>query len=174
MNYLTDIIDFNLYVLFIGYNPGLISAETGHHYAGKNNSFWKLLYDSGFTPYKFKAEEDVKLLELGIGTLNIVDRPTKGISELTKEDFIKGSQKLKGLLTTYKPQVACYLGIGVYKAFSGKSKICCGRQRENSILGINDYVCSNPSGLNRIPYSDQLNCFKNLKEFIFKTDKDIL
>lgn len=172
MSFLVDIIDYKLKVLFIGYNPSLTSAKVGHHYAGKNNFFWKLLNDADFTPYKFKAEEDEKLLSLGIGSVNIVDRPTKASAELTKKDFAEGSEKLKYLLDKYKPQVACYLGIGVYKSFSGRKDIHCGRQQESVISGIIDYVCSNPSGLNRIPYIEQLICFKNLKELISNPDKE--
>ena len=32
-------------VLFVGINPGVRSALTGHHFAGFSNRFWKLLYD---------------------------------------------------------------------------------------------------------------------------------
>ncbi|PKM81607.1 MAG: hypothetical protein CVU89_08930 [Firmicutes bacterium HGW-Firmicutes-14] len=37
---LPDIINSGLKILFIGYNPGLRSAEKGHHYAGRSNRFW--------------------------------------------------------------------------------------------------------------------------------------
>ena len=30
-------------VLFVGINPGVRSALTGHHFAGFSNRFWKLL-----------------------------------------------------------------------------------------------------------------------------------
>lgn len=33
----------NLKVIFVGFNPSLKSAETGHHYANPNNLFWKIL-----------------------------------------------------------------------------------------------------------------------------------
>ena len=37
-------------VLFVGINPGVRSALTGHHFAGFSNRFWKLLYDSRLVP----------------------------------------------------------------------------------------------------------------------------
>jgi TDG/mug DNA glycosylase family protein len=164
MTGLRDIIDFNLQILFIGYNPGLKSAATGHHYAGSSNNFWKLLLDSGITPYRFKPEEDSRLLELGIGSTNIIERPTKSASELTREEFRSGREKLKLLLSAYKPKIACYVGLGVYKEFSGCKPVKCGLQAVNMVEGVLDYVCPSPSGLNRMPYSKQLECFRGLNE----------
>jgi TDG/mug DNA glycosylase family protein len=36
----------NLDVIFIGFNPGIKSGTTGHHYANPNNHFYKLLIAS--------------------------------------------------------------------------------------------------------------------------------
>ena len=77
MNQVPDIIVPNLNILFIGYNPVARSAETGHHFAGYSNKFWKLLAAAGLTPYQFKPEEDKKLLSLGLGITNIVARPSR-------------------------------------------------------------------------------------------------
>ena len=34
-------------MLFVGINPGVRSAQTGHHFAGYSNRFWKLLFAAG-------------------------------------------------------------------------------------------------------------------------------
>ena len=34
----------NLQILFVGFNPSIRSAETGHHFANPNNRFWKILF----------------------------------------------------------------------------------------------------------------------------------
>ena len=39
-----------VHVLFVGINPGVRSAKTGHHFAGYSNRFWKLLSDSRLAP----------------------------------------------------------------------------------------------------------------------------
>lgn len=163
MKNLPDIIDYNLKVLFIGFNPGMKSAEVGHHYAGASNNFWKLLYESGITPYRLKAEEDSKLLESGYGSTNIIRRPTRSASELKKQEFVEGSLLLKEVLQRYKPQIACYVGKGIYKMFKGVKSVDCGRQEVSVVEGVVDYVCSSPSGLNRESYSNQLACFIRLK-----------
>jgi TDG/mug DNA glycosylase family protein len=163
---LKDILDYNLKIVFIGYNPGLKTSQTGHHYAGTSNRFWKLLFESGMTPYKFRPEEDRKLLELGYGSTNIVSRPTRSAAEITKKEFKEGAVILKDVLKKYRPQIAAYMGIGVYKIFSGKKDIKSGLQEESVVPGTIDYVCSSPSGLNRTPYSEQLECFRGLKKLI--------
>src|SRR5256885_651592 len=47
---LTDRIRPGVRVLLVGINPGVRSAQTGHHFAGPSNRFWKLLYESGLVP----------------------------------------------------------------------------------------------------------------------------
>lgn len=36
---LPEHLDYNLDILFVGINPGLMAAYKGHHYAGANNHF---------------------------------------------------------------------------------------------------------------------------------------
>jgi mismatch-specific thymine-DNA glycosylase len=43
---LIDRIGPEVRILFVGINPGLRSAATGHHFAGHSNRFWKLLFES--------------------------------------------------------------------------------------------------------------------------------
>jgi len=161
-----------LKILFIGYNPGILSAGVGHHYAHKSNRFWKLLYESGLTPYKFEAIDDTKLTELGLGSTNIVDRPSKTASEITTKELKEGAEKLYKLIKEIKPKIACYTGIGVYRAYAStilsispiKLDIHTGIQQDRILEDTIDFVCSNPSGLNTIPYAEQLKCFTELKK----------
>src|SRR5687768_17943372 len=69
-------------VLFVGINPGVRSAQTGHHFAGFSNRFWKLLYDSRLVPTPITFEDDDRLPEFGFGITNIVARPTPGMNDL--------------------------------------------------------------------------------------------
>lgn len=164
--YVDDVIAHNLSILFIGFNPGLKSSETGCHFAGPSNRFWRLLADAGLTPRKLIPAEDQLLLTWGYGITNIVSRPTRAAAEITRQEYVAGRAELKLKLQTYKPQIACYVGIGVYQQFSGKSNIVCGLQPEPVIPGILDFVVSSPSGLNRIPLQTQLACFTELKSLM--------
>lgn len=75
---LPDIIAPNLRLLIVGINPSIVSAECGHHYAGKGNGFWRALHAAGITDRVLNYKEDHRLLALGIGSTNIVARPTVG------------------------------------------------------------------------------------------------
>lgn len=172
MRPLPDIIAPRLSILFVGYNPGLQSASSGHHYAGKSNRFWKLLYQSELLPYPLSSEEDKILLKFGYGSTNIVQRPTKSANEISSEEFKEGSRILSNLIQSMAPKIVCYVGYGVYRAFASnllgtsasKMQITAGVQQSCLIEGIIDFICSNPSGLNTIPYEQQLRCFISLRE----------
>src|SRR6266571_3723637 len=77
-------------VLFVGINPGMRSATSGHHFAGYSNRFWKLLYESGLLPERIGAEDDGRLPDWGYGITNLVPRPTPGIDTLTREEYTAG------------------------------------------------------------------------------------
>ena len=52
-------------VLFVGINPGIRSAQTGHHFAGYSNRFWKLLFESRLVPEPIDWQSDSRLPEWG-------------------------------------------------------------------------------------------------------------
>ena len=177
---LPDILDYNLKVLFIGFNPGVLSAKTKHHYANKSNRFWRLLYESGLTPYRLDPVDDVKLLEYGYGSTNIVDSVTRLASEIPANEYKKGSFELFELIKVLKPWIVCYVGIGVYREYASAIlnvsknalKFNTGLQERSIIPEIMDFVCSNPSGLNTIQYSAQVECFAYLKKLIDALTKE--
>jgi TDG/mug DNA glycosylase family protein len=153
-------------VIFIGINPGRRSAEIGRHFAGHSNRFWKLLAEAGLTPIRLKAEEDYRLPEFNLGLTNIVKRPTATAAELTTVELRAGAVRLRGQLTEYQPRSAAYIGKVVYQYTSGKNDFSWGRQPEQVIQGITDFVLPNPSGLNRMPYPEQLRLFQELHDWI--------
>ncbi|MDU4961502.1 MAG: G/U mismatch-specific DNA glycosylase [Sporomusaceae bacterium] len=164
MTTVADIIKPRLRILFIGFNPGLRSAETGCHFAGHSNRFWKLLAAAGLTPRQLRPAESRQLLEWGCGITNIVARPSKAAAEISKQEYRQGAAVLKAKLTDYQPAIACYAGIGVYREFSGKKAVACGLQSDSVVPPIDDFVVPSPSGLNRIAYNEQLYWYLELKK----------
>src|SRR5436190_15989003 len=79
---LRDRITPGVRVLFVGINPGVRSALTGHHFAGFSNRFWKLLYESRLVPEPITYLDDDRLAEFGYGITNICARATPGIDTL--------------------------------------------------------------------------------------------
>src|SRR5688500_20368057 len=82
-----DVIAPALKVLFVGINPGLYSAATGHHFARPGNRFWPALHRSGFTPRQLHHSEQDELIRGGYGITNLVKRGTATAEERKPEQF---------------------------------------------------------------------------------------
>jgi double-stranded uracil-DNA glycosylase len=174
MNPIPDHIKKNLKVLFVGFNPSIRSAETGHHFANPNNRFWAILYQSGLTPRKYATEEDERLLDLGYGLTNIVARPTKTAEEITKDEYKQGKVELLGKIKEYKPKVICFVGKGVYQEYSDKKIIPWGLQEQPVIPGTMDFVAPSSSGLVRMKMDEIVAIYHELYLFISDSnEKDL-
>jgi TDG/mug DNA glycosylase family protein len=103
-------------VLFVGINPGVRSALTGHHFAGFSNRFWKLLYDSRLVPEPVTYKDDDRLPSWGYGITNIVPRATPGINDLRREEYEPGARVLARKIRRYKPRVVALVGVTVWRA----------------------------------------------------------
>ena len=80
---LPDWIPDDCRILFVGLNPGLRSAEVGHHFAGHTNKFWRLMSGAGFLPRGAGFANDQDLPNYGLGITNLVSRPTAGAGGLS-------------------------------------------------------------------------------------------
>src|SRR5690348_3899303 len=107
---LKDRIRRDLDVLFVGINPGVRSAMTGHHFAGYSNRFWKLLSESGLVPEPLTYEEDSRLLEFGFGITNLVARPSPGINDLSPSEYVEGWHILERKIKRYRPRIVALVG----------------------------------------------------------------
>jgi TDG/mug DNA glycosylase family protein len=147
MQELSDLIAPNLRVLFCGINPGLVSAETGHHFARPGNRFWPALHLAGFTPRQLKPAEQAELLPLGLGITNVVDRPSAKADELTKAEFLAGGENLVKKVLEYEPSWLAVVGVTAYRDAFNERKAAMGRQ-ERKIGRTQVWILPNPSGLN--------------------------
>ncbi|KAJ9599684.1 hypothetical protein L9F63_026467, partial [Diploptera punctata] len=149
-------------------NPGLFAAYKGHHYAGPGNHFWKCLYLSGLTPEPMTADDDYKLLQVGIGFTNMVARATKGSADLTRKEIKEGSQILLEKLQKYKPKIAVFNGKLIFEVFSGKKDFSFGRQPD-FVDGTNTYMWVMPSSSARCAQlpraADKVPFYAALKKF---------
>ncbi|RSK27266.1 G/U mismatch-specific DNA glycosylase [Bacillus sp. HMF5848] len=159
---LPDILDSNIKLLFIGFNPSLTSGVVGHNYANPSNRFWKILKEANITERQLKPEEDITLLKEGIGFTNIVDRPTKTAAELTKQEFIEGRNKLIEKIKLYNPAIVCFVGKGVYVQYSLKRNIKWGMQTDSVVQGVIEFVAPSSSGLVRMKLDEVIDIYKDL------------
>ena len=152
-------------VLFVGINPGVRSAQTGHHFAGFSNRFWKLLYESRLVPEPIDFRDDDRLPEWGFGITNIVARPTPGIDTLRPEEYVAGRLRLRRKVLKYRPLIVALVGVTVFRAMfpERRDAVRLGRQTER----IGDsavFVLPNPSGRNaNFTYAEMLAAFRSLR-----------
>ncbi|KXS22072.1 DNA glycosylase [Gonapodya prolifera JEL478] len=116
-----DHLAMDLDILFTGINPGIKSSQKSHHYAGPNNAFWPCLFESGLVDRPLSYSDDHTCpKEFSMGFTNLVSRPSRSASDISKQEFMDGVIPLKSKLLKYKPKVVCFLGKGIYETFLGR------------------------------------------------------
>lgn len=168
-------------VIFVGINPGVRSAETGHHFAGFSNRFWKLLTESRLVPEPITYVDDDRLTEWGLGITNLIARPTPGINDLRPQEYADGWTILERKIRRYRPAVVALVGVTVYRAILpllGDPMPIRRRSASaspDSVLGLRPevvhgarlFVLPNPSGRNaNFSYAEMLEAFKALKRYL--------
>ncbi len=152
-------------VLFVGINPGIRSAEIGHHFAGYSNRFWKLLADARLVPEPIGPKDDSRLPEWGYGITNLIARPTPGIDTLTPAEYVTGERALRRKVRRWRPTIVAFVGVTLYRAVFGApaaTRIICGPQPER-FEGAYVFVLPNPSGRNaNFSYAEMLRAFRGL------------
>jgi TDG/mug DNA glycosylase family protein len=154
-------------VLFVGINPGVRSALTGHHFAGFSNRFWKLLYESGLVPEPITFVDDDRLPDWGFGITNIVPRATPGIDTLSPDEYVRGRTRLHAKIRKFRPRVIALVGVTVFRAMfpEHRGRVVVGLQTQ-TFEGAPVFVLPNTSGRNaNFSYAEMLAAFKSLKRF---------
>lgn len=161
-------------VLFVGINPGVRSAITGHHFAGYSNRFWKLLWESRLVPEPLTFEDDDRLPEWGFGITNLIARPTPGIGDLRPQEYLESWSVLRRKIGRYRPAVVALVGVTVYRAIlpfadpeaPRPGSVRLGLQR--AMVGESRlFVLPNPSGRNaNFTHAEMLVAFRKLRRVL--------
>src|ERR1700730_16354790 len=154
-------------ILFVGINPSLRSAEVGHHFAGRGNPSWRLLYAAKLIPEAFTHEDDARLPSCGLALTNIVPRATRAASELTRSEFEAGRAQLARVIARVKPEIVAFVGITVYRAFFGPRVRPGAGPKPERVRTARVFVLPNPRCLNAAypGLRDKLVWFKRLKRY---------
>jgi TDG/mug DNA glycosylase family protein len=173
---LKDRIRPGLRVLFVGINPGVRSAQTGHHFAGYSNRFWKLLWEAGLVPERITSEADARLPEFGYGITNLIARPSPGIDSLTPVEYVEGWKVLERKIRRYRPQSVALVGVTLWRAIlplldlddrqrSALTRCSCPGPQPVTIHGARIHVLPNSSGRNaNFSYAEMLDAFRQLRK----------
>lgn len=145
----------------VGINPGTRSSLVDAPFAHPGNRFWPALYRAGITPHLVDARDGLTpddaamLRSRGLGFTNLVGRTTARASELTREEYVAGGERLRGLAQHYQPRGIMILGIGAYRDAFSRPAASKGLQSE-TLAGVPVWVLGNPSGLNAHETVDSL------------------
>lgn len=168
---LKDRIGPGLRVLFVGINPGVRSAVTGHHFAGFSNRFWKLLYDSGLVPEPITFRDDGRLPEWGYGITNLIARPSRGIDTLEPAEYAAARAALIRKIRRHRPRIVALAGITLFRALFPERRrrpVVVGLQPDR-LAGAIVFVLPNPSGRNaNFSYAEMLDAFRQLRRAVDK------
>ncbi len=168
MQGLRDVVAPGLRVLFVGINPGLRSAEIGHHFGGRTNPFWRLLHASGLTPELLLPEDDRRLLEHGLGVTNLCPRPSRSADELTREERLAGARALFRKVARLRPGAVALVGITLYRAVFPAGESPGPGPKPERLADVPVFVLPNPSGLNAsFPgFAEKLVWFLRLRKWL--------
>ena len=160
MRTLPDYLRPKMKLILIGSNPGERSARVGHYYAGRGNQFWPLLYDSGIVPEPLECRDDKRLIEFGIGLTDLVKRPSRGIEDITRQEFAEGRIVLAQKIEQYAPRVVAFNGKLVYEKFAQRA--CKAGLQKETLYGAQVFVLPSTSGKNATGRGPKLRYFRQL------------
>lgn len=161
---LRDHIRDGVQILFVGINPGIRSAQLGHHFAGYSNRFWKLLYDARLVSEPLTYAEDWRLPEWRLGMTNIISRASAGIDVLTPEEYRRGMAELERKVRLYRPKVVALLGVTIFRFLFPHQEARVIGLTSVQMAGARVFLLPNPSGRNaHYSYARMLKSFKSLR-----------
>ena len=137
----------------VGINPGARSELVDAPFAHPGNRFWPALFQAGMTPYLvdprngLSGADRAMLEERGLGFTNLVPRMTPRASELSREEYLAGAERLESLARAHHPRTIMIAGIGAYRTAFRQPRAVRGLQPE-TLAGVPVWVVGNPSGLN--------------------------
>jgi TDG/mug DNA glycosylase family protein len=148
-----DLVGPGLRLVFVGINPGLMTAATQIHFGNPGNRFRPALVGAGLLDPPVDGRPGMTEADLatlvthGIGITNLVRRATARADELTTGELLEGRTRLEAFVAEHRPRVVAVLGITAYRSAFARPRAVPGRQPDP--LGTAElWVVPNPSGLN--------------------------
>ncbi|MFL5928187.1 MAG: NUDIX domain-containing protein [Gaiellaceae bacterium] len=158
-----DVLGPGLACVFVGINPGRVSAAAAAHFANPRNDFWRLLHDAGFTPRRYDPQEQYSLLELALGVTNAAYRTTAGSGDLRRGDF--DVARLEGIARELRPRALAFVGKEAYRGAFGERPELGPQLRSIGSTGL--FVLPSTSPANAaVPYEERLRWFRALRAWI--------
>jgi len=114
-----DVLAPDLRIVFVGINPGRVSAAARAHFANPRNDFWRLLHAAQLTSRAYEPAEQFSLLAEGIGVTNAAYRTTPGSGDLRRADFAGSAERLERIARELRPGWLAFVGKEGYRGAFG-------------------------------------------------------
>jgi len=138
-------------ILFVGINPHPGSFNRSVPFSN-NKLFWYLLSKAGLldeTRDELRDDGNLKRIYkekfnavYRLGFINIIDRPTRDVSELRKGEERQGRKRVSRIIRTEKPEVVCFIGRITYEKYTASKDFSFGWQ--DAIYGSKIFVMHFP------------------------------
>ena len=115
-----DVLAAGLRIVFVGINPGRVSAAARAHFANPRNDFWRLLHAARLTSRLYAPAEQFSLLDERIGVTNAAYRTTPGSGDLRRADFAGSAERLEQIARELRPDWLAFVGKEAYRGAFGK------------------------------------------------------
>ena len=156
-----DVLAPGLRIVFVGINPGRVSAAARAHFANPRNDFWRLLHAARLTSRRYEPQEQFMLLEEGIGVTNAAYRTTPGSGDLRRTDFADSAERLGRIARDLKPAWLAFVGKEAYRGAFG-TRPDFGLQ-DSPLDDTKLFVLPSTSPANAaVPWRERLHWFKQL------------
>ena len=165
-----DVLAPDLRIVFVGINPGRVSAAAHAHFANPRNDFWRLLAEAGITSRLYEPAEQFELLQEGIGLTNAAVRTTAGSSDLRRSDFAGAAERLERIATELSPGWIAFVGKEAFRGTFGE-RPALGRQ-ERSLGRTSLFVLPSTSPANAaVPWEERLRWFRELRRSVERSSR---
>ena len=156
-----DVLAPDLRIVFVGINPGRVSAAARAHFANPRNDFWRLLHAARLTCRLYAPDEQFSLLDEGIGVTNAAYRTTPGSGDLRRADFAGSAGRLERIACELRPRWLAFVGKEAYRGAFG-TRPGLGLQQ----VALDDtklFVLPSTSPANAaVPWDERLRWFREL------------
>jgi len=156
-----DVLAPDLRIVFVGINPGRVSAAARAHFANPRNDFWRLLHAAQLTSRLYEPAEQFSLLAEGIGVTNAAYRTTPGSGDLRRADFAGSAERLERIARELRPGWFAFVGKEGYRgAFGARPEL---GVQDRTLGDTKLFVLPSTSPANAaVPWDERVRWFREL------------
>jgi TDG/mug DNA glycosylase family protein len=156
-----DVLAPGLRIVFVGINPGRVSAAARAHFANPRNDFWRLLHAARITSRLYEPHEQFALLDEGVGVTNAAYRTTPGSGDLRRGDFAGSAERLERIVRELRPRWLAFVGKEAYRGAFGERPDL--GVQERTLADTQLFVLPSTSPANAaVPWDERLRWFREL------------